>query len=116
MTLNSNNKTFIIAEIGVNHNGSLAIAKKLILAGKKAGADAVKFQNFTAEKLVTINAKKAPYQIKNTKNNNSQFKMLKKLELKKSYYFDLIRFCKLNNIEFLSSVFDIESVIFFKET
>ena len=60
MTLNSKNKTFIIAEIGVNHNGSLSIAKKLILAGKKAGADAVKFQNFTAEKLVTINAKKAP--------------------------------------------------------
>ena len=115
MTLNFKNKTFIIAEIGVNHNGSLAIAKKLILAGKKAGADAVKFQNFTAEKLVTINARKAPYQIKNTKNNNTQFKMLKKLELKKSYYFELIRFCKSNKIEFLSSVFDSESIDFLQK-
>ena len=115
MTLNFKNKTFIIAEIGVNHNGSLSIAKKLILAGKNAGADAVKFQNFTAEKLVTINAKKAPYQIKNTKNDNSQFKMLKRLELKKNYYFDLVKFCKSKNIEFLSSVFDSESVSFLQK-
>ena len=111
MTL-KNNKVFIIAEIGVNHNGKLSIAKKLIMAAKKSGADAVKFQNFTAEKLVTKNAKKAPYQIKNTKNNNSQFKMLKKLELKKENYFELSKFCKYHKIQFLSSVFDSESISF----
>ena len=111
MTL-KNNRVFIIAEIGVNHNGNLSIAKKLIIAAKKSGADAVKFQNFTAEKLVTINAKKAPYQIKNTKNNNSQFKMLKKLELKKENYFELSKFCKYHKIQFLSSVFDSESISF----
>ena len=86
MIYNFKDKVFIIAEIGVNHNGNLSLAKKLIIAAKKSGADAVKFQNFTAEKLVTKNAKKALYQIKNTKNNKSQFEMLKNLELKKSYY------------------------------
>ena len=114
MIYSSKDKTFIIAEIGVNHNGNLSLAKRLILAAKKSGADAVKFQNFTAEKLVTRDAKKAPYQIKNTKNNKSQFKMLKKLELKKNYYYDLLKFCKSKKIEFLSSVFDRESIAFLK--
>ena len=114
MTYNLNDKTFIIAEIGVNHNGNLSLAKKLVLAAKRSGADAVKFQNFTAEKLVTKNAKKAPYQIRNTKNNKSQFEMLKKLELKKSYYYDLSKFCKSIKIKFLSSVFDVESIVFLK--
>jgi len=115
MTYNFKNKIFIIAEIGVNHNGNLSLAKRLVLAAKKSGADAVKFQNFTAEKLVTKNAKKAPYQIKNTKNNKSQLEMLKKLELKKNYYYDLLKFCKLKRIKFLSSVFDRESITFLKD-
>ena len=112
MIYNLKEKIFIIAEIGVNHNGNLSLAKKLVVAAKKSGADAVKFQNFTAEKLVTKNAKKAPYQVKNTKNNKSQFEMLKKLELKKNYYFKLLKFCKSKKIEFLSSVFDAESISF----
>ena len=114
MIYNLKNKIFIIAEIGVNHNGNLSLAKKLILAAKKSGADAVKFQNFTAEKLVTKDAKKAPYQAKNTKNNKSQLDMLKKLELKKDYYYELLKFCKSKKIKFLSSVFDNESIIFLK--
>jgi N-acetylneuraminate synthase len=114
MIYNLKNKIFIIAEIGVNHNGNLSLAKKLILAAKKSGADAVKFQNFTAEKLVTKNAKKAPYQEKNTKNNKPQFDMLKKLEFKKDYYYELLKFCKSKKIKFLSSVFDGESIDFLK--
>lgn len=114
MIYNLKNKIFIIAEIGVNHNGNLSLAKKLILAAKKSGADAVKFQNFTAEKLVTKDAKKAPYQAKNTKNNKSQLDMLKKLELKKDYYYELLKFCKSKKIKFLSSVFDDGSIVFLK--
>ena len=114
MIYNLKNKIFIIAEIGVNHNGNLSLAKKLILAAKKSGADAVKFQNFTAEKLVTKDAKKAPYQAKNTKNNKSQLDMLKKLELKKDYYYELLKFCKSKKIKFLSSVFDGGSIVFLK--
>ena len=114
MIYNLKNKIFIIAEIGVNHNGNLSLAKKLILAAKKSGADAVKFQNFTAEKLVTKDAKKAPYQAKNTKNNKSQLDMLKKLELKKDYYYELLKFCKSKKIKFLSSVFDNERIVFLK--
>ena len=71
MTLNLKNKnTYIIAEAGVNHNGKLSIAKKLITNAKKAGADAIKFQIFDSSKLVTKYAKKAPYQFKNTKNKS----------------------------------------------
>ncbi len=110
MTLRNN--IYIIAEIGVNHNGNLKLAKKLIIAAKKAGADAVKFQNFTAEKLATKNSKKATYQKKNTKKNETQYEMLKKLELKNENYFELKKFCKKINIEFISSVFDEESVNF----
>ena len=65
-----------------------------MIATAKSGADAIKFQNFTAENLVTINAKKAPYQVRNTKKKDTQYAMLKKLKLKKKYYFDLIKFCK----------------------
>ena len=100
------NKIYVIAEIGVNHNGDLKLAKKLIIAAKETGANAVKFQNFTAEKLATKNSKKALYQKKNTKKNETQYEMLKKLELKKDNYFELKKFCKKIKIEFISSVFD----------
>jgi N-acetylneuraminate synthase len=105
-------KTFVIAEIGVNHNGDLKKAIKFIKIAKDCGADAVKFQNFKAGSLVTKNAPKADYQIKNTKNNLSQFKMLKKLELLDKDYKYLIKECKKQKIHFLSSPFDNESLFF----
>ena len=107
MTLNFNSeKLFFIAEIGVNHNGKLALAKKLIREAKKSGADAVKFQLFSNKDLVTQSCKKAPYQIKNTKGNNSQRNMLKKLELSKHNYLKIIKYCRKINIKCFASVFD----------
>ena len=104
------NKVFIIAEAGVNHNGSMNIAKKLIDAASKAGADAVKFQTFKTEKLVSVHAKKADYQKKNEVSPESQFDMLKKLELSYSDHIRLITYCKKIGIEFLSTPFDIDSI------
>ena len=106
------NKIFIIAEVGVNHNGNINLAKKLILKAKKSGADAVKFQNFTADNLATKEAPKAQYQLKNTKSKSNQFKMLKKLELQKNHYFVLKKFAKKHKIDFFTSVFDEESLDF----
>ncbi len=106
MDISKKKKIIIIAEIGVNHDGNFKKAKKLILAAKKCGADFVKFQNFQASKLSTTFAKMAKYQIKNTKQKVSQFKMLKKLELKKNDYPKLKKFAKKNKIFFLSSPFD----------
>tara|TARA_B100001248_G_C27397198_1_gene466432 strand:- start:70 stop:1068 length:999 start_codon:yes stop_codon:yes gene_type:complete len=103
---------FIIAEVGVNHNGSISIAKKLIDMAVKAGADAVKFQTFKAENLVIMNAKKANYQKKNDKKNESQFDMLKKLELSPLMHKVLLSYCKKKNILFLSSPFDLQSIDF----
>ncbi|QCH26956.1 N-acetylneuraminate synthase [Clostridium tyrobutyricum] len=100
---------FIIAEAGVNHNGNINIAKKLIDAACKAGADAVKFQTFKAENLVTINAPKAEYQEKTTGTGN-QFEMLKKLELSFENHIYLKQYCDKKNIIFLSTPFDFESV------
>ena len=74
-------RVFVIAEAGVNHNGSLLLAKELIDAASCAGADVIKFQSFDATKLVTKKAEKARYQIINTSNNDSQLKMLKELQL-----------------------------------
>ena len=85
MILN-NIKTYVIAEAGVNHNGQLKLAKKMIATAKKCGADAIKFQNFTAENLVTINAKKAPYQVRNTKKRYSICNV-KKIGIKKKILF-----------------------------
>ena len=76
-------RIYVIAEAGVNHNGKLEVAKKLIINAKKAGANAIKFQIFKAQNLATQNSKKAEYQIKNTGKKNSQFEMLKKLQLEK---------------------------------
>jgi sialic acid synthase SpsE len=106
------NKILIIAEIGVNHNGDVNLAKRLILEAKKSGADAVKFQNFIAENLSTYKAPKADYQLRNTKSSSSQFKMLKKLELSKKQYFQIKKFAKKNNIIFFTSIFDEESLEF----
>lgn len=107
------NKVLIIAEAGVNHNGSLENAKKLILAGAEAGVDYVKFQTFKANKLVSKDAKKADYQKINTKDDNtSQFEMLKKLEMPESWHHELIKYAESLNVKFLSTGFDEESIDF----
>jgi N,N'-diacetyllegionaminate synthase len=102
-------KVFIVAEAGVNHNGSLEICKKLIDVSVKAGADAVKFQTFKAAKLVTTNAGKARYQIENTGTSESQIEMLRNLELSPNAHKDLFAYCRQKNIMFLSTPFDEES-------
>ena len=104
--------TLIIAEVGVNHNGSMDIAKELIDVASEAGADIVKFQTFTADKLAQINAPSAQYQIQNNKNLDSQFQMLKKLELSRENFIELYLYCKQKKIEFLSTGFDLESLDF----
>jgi N,N'-diacetyllegionaminate synthase len=104
------NKVFIIAEAGVNHNGSIELAKKLIDVSSDAGADAVKFQTFKAEKLVSKNAQKADYQKQTTNNSESQFDMIKKLELDLDTHKELMAYCKTKNIMFLSTPFDHDSI------
>ncbi len=103
------NKTFVIAEAGVNHNGSIQIAKKLIDVAVSSGADAVKFQTFKAENLVCKGMEKADYQKKNTMNNESQFEMIKRLELDKKTHYELVKYCG-KKIMFLSTPFDNESI------
>jgi N,N'-diacetyllegionaminate synthase len=108
-------KIYIIAEIGVNHNGNISLAKRMMNQAKKAGADAVKFQNFTASSLTTKNAKKAPYQINNTKNMQSQHQMLKNLELRLSDYFVLKKHAQKIKVDFFTSIFDESSIDFLKK-
>ncbi len=103
-------KTFIIAEAGVNHDGSLEIAKKMVDVAVDAGADAVKFQTFSSEKLVSKEAPKAEYQKKKTGENESQLNMLKKLELDVDSHKKLINYCSFKKITFLSSPFDLKSI------
>jgi N,N'-diacetyllegionaminate synthase len=110
------NKVIIIAEAGVNHNGDINLAKKLIDVAVDAGVDYVKFQTFKAESLVSKSAKKAEYQIENTQNaNESQLQMLKKLEISHDQHQELINYCKQKNISFFSTAFDLESLIYLKE-
>jgi N,N'-diacetyllegionaminate synthase len=108
-TIGEYSKSFIIAEAGVNHNGSIEMAKKLVNAAKEAGADAVKFQTFKTKNLVTKNAKKAEYQIKNS-GEESQYEMIKKLELSDSEFQEIAKYARDKGIIFLSSPFDTESV------
>lgn len=105
-----NKKVFIIAEAGVNHNGRLKLAKKMIIAAKEAGADAVKFQTFKAERLVTETAPKALYQKRADSKKESQLRMLRKLEFNPDACSQLFDYCKKNKILFLSSPFDLESI------
>ena len=100
----------IIAEAGVNHNGSMDIAKRLVDEAVRAGADAVKFQTFKAEKLVCKAAEKAAYQLETTNQTESQYEMLKKLELNLDMHKELIEYCSWKKIEFLSTPFDIDSI------
>ena len=102
-----------IAEIGVNHDGSIVLAKKMIDKAKKIGADIVKFQSFNVDFLLNKKTKKAAYQNVNLKNNSvSQYEMLKKYQFSKREQVELIKYCKKKKIEFLSSVFDNESLKF----
>lgn len=104
--------TLIIAEAGVNHNGSIDIAKKLIDKAVEAGVDIIKFQTFKAEKLVSKSAIQADYQKKNIGNStdDSQYAMLKKLELTPADHEELIRYCNEKGIKFFSTAFDFESI------
>ena len=101
----------IIAEAGVNHNGSIELAKKLVEKAKEAGADYIKFQTFKASKLVTKTAKQAEYQKRNIcGSNDNQFLMLKKLELSPEAHDVLIAYCKEKGIKFFSTAFDFDSI------
>lgn len=104
------NKVFVIAEAGVNHNGDINIAKKLVDVAVEAKVDAVKFQTFRAESLVCKNAQKAEYQMETTDKKETQFDMLKKLELTLDMHKELIEYCKQKNVAFLSTPFDLESI------
>ncbi len=108
-------KTLIIAEAGVNHNGDITLAKKLIDVACDAGVDYVKFQTFVTGNLVSKLAKKADYQKQNTNSHESQFDMIKKLELSRAQHFELLDYAKSKNIKFLSTAFDLDSIDLLKE-
>jgi N,N'-diacetyllegionaminate synthase len=107
--------TIIIAEAGVNHNGDVRLARKLIEVAGQAGADYVKFQTFDSNKLVTNLAKKADYQINISSDTENQFQMLQKLELPLASYKELAAFAKMSGVGFLSTAFDTESLNFLLE-
>ena len=104
--------TYIIAEAGVNHNGSLDLAIELIKKAKESGADCVKFQTFKAEQIVTQNSPKANYQLLVTDSNESQYEMLKKLELQMEHYPVLVNYCKKMKIDFMSTPYNLEDIDF----
>lgn len=106
------NQTFVIAEAGVNHNGELRQAIKLVDIAVAAGADAVKFQTFKAESLVTKTAQQADYQIENTGTEQSQYLLLKQLELSEVNHRMVFNYCQQEGIEFMSTPFDSESIEF----
>jgi N,N'-diacetyllegionaminate synthase len=108
--MSSDNHTLIIAEAGVNHNGDIQLARQIIDAAADAGADLVKFQSFSAERLATQNAPKADYQKRIMRDAQSQFSMLRKLELSAEMHETLIAHCRSRNIDFFSTAFDIESL------
>jgi N,N'-diacetyllegionaminate synthase len=108
-------KTIIIAEIGPNHNGKIDLAKKLIIAAKRSNADYVKFQTYNTSEVVIRKAKKAKYQMINTGSSENQYNMLKKLEFSRKQFLILYKFCKKNKVKFLTTAFDIQSLLFIKK-
>ena len=106
------NRVMIIAEAGVNHNGDINLAKKLVDAAVMAGADAVKFQTFQADKLVCKKAPKAEYQVTNTGEAENQMEMLQKLQLSENEFIELKHYCDEKGILFLSTPFDVDSFHF----
>lgn len=109
------NKVIIIAEAGVNHNGNIGIAKKMIDAAVECGVDIIKFQTAKVEALVTRNAEQADYQINNTKNKETQMEMLKKITMPYRDFDEIYEYCRSQGIQFLSTPFDLESVDFLKK-
>ena len=109
------NRVYIIAEVGVNHNGDIRLAKQMIDAAKDAGVDAVKFQTFVAENLVSSCAEKADYQKETTGSDESQLDMIKKLELSFDDFAELKSYCASRNLDFMSTPFDFESIDFLAE-
>lgn len=105
-------KTLIIAEAGVNHNGSLEVAKKLVDAAKKADVDIIKFQTFISEVVISKFAQKAEYQKVSNSKNETQLEMVRKLELSFNDFLELSDYCRKNCIEFLSTAFDNQSIEF----
>jgi len=103
-------KTLVIAEAGVNHNGDLKLAHQLIDVAADAGADLVKFQTFSADRLVTSLASKADYQVETTDAGESQHAMLRRLELTRDMHEALIAHCKARRIQFFSTGFDAQSI------
>ena len=110
-----NNKTIVIAEAGVNHNGKINLAKKLIDVASKAGADYVKFQTFDVDQLILKNTKTANYQKRNLKNNISQYQMLKKYQLTDDDHKELLKYSKKKKIKFLSTAFEEKSLSLLKK-
>ena len=108
----SKKKVFIIAEAGVNHNGNLNVAKKLIKKASEAGADAIKFQTFKAENITSKYSIKAKYQKINEQESSNQFEMLKKLEMSNRMHLECLKECRKKNIKFMSSCFDLEGASF----
>lgn len=109
-------KTLIIAEAGVNHNGDLNLAKKLVEVASEAGADFVKFQSFKSEEVVSLDAPKAKYQLENAQDKaETQFEMIKKLELNKNAHLELLAHCQKCGIAFLSTPFDLPSIALLDE-
>ena len=103
---------YIIAEAGVNHNGNIELAKKMVDSAKEAGADCIKFQTFISENIVSKNAEKANYQKQYADENESQLEMLRKLELSFEDFITLNEYCKKKDIQFLSTAFDFDSIDF----
>jgi N-acetylneuraminate synthase len=106
---------YMIAEIGVNHNGDVALAKKMIAAAKQCGADAVKFQTFTADALVTKSTPKVLYQLETTPVGETHFEMIRKLELKREDHFPLMAYCNDLDIDFISTPYDLDSASFLND-
>ena len=105
-------RVYIIAEAGVNHNGNIQIAKEMVDVAVSAGVDAIKFQTFNSEKLVCRNAGKAEYQVENTGCKETQLDMLKSLQLSHENFIELKKYCDKKNIDFISTPFDVESLMF----
>jgi N,N'-diacetyllegionaminate synthase len=110
-----NSPAYLIAEIGVNHGGDVGLAIKMINAAKEAGADAVKFQTFTADALVTRSTPKVLYQEQTTPTDESHYEMIKKLELRREDHFPLMEHCKSIGIDFISTPYDLESAEFLND-
>ncbi len=103
---------FIIAEAGVNHNGSVENALKLVDVASSAGCDAIKFQTFTAERVASKDCKRADYQVESTNSNESQMDMLKELELSYDDFYNIKGYCDSKNIEFMSTPSNKEDLVY----